>query len=144
MIFQKGHLAPSKQHLLEAKKNADESFCVVSSAEFLAGCPQINGWVPAERGATLLTLKNVEPHEDPWVGMASDEHDFDGPKNRRALFWVLAVSGHAVNGHIHFQCGRKAERLAPGDWVVFDDRIMHSVITDRKWYGAASQLMERK
>jgi hypothetical protein len=31
--------------------------------------------------------------------------------------------------------------MRAGDWVVFDDRVLHCVLSTSKWYGCAYQLI---
>ena len=135
MIFGTGFLKPTAEQLLHARKNADESFCAVSSEGFIdAGFPTIDGWSRAEATATLLRLKNVEPHDDPWVSMGAE------PKSRRAIFWLLE-GGRSYSGEgVFFGCGRDVLRLKPGEFVIFSDKVKHWVMSDRVWRGAAVQL----
>jgi hypothetical protein len=148
MIYESAHHPVYSAQLAEAKAKADESFCTQSSEDFMIGAPKITGYVPAMKDATLLKLRNVEPHDDPWVGY--EPHPFypevhgadwsmDGPKNRRAVFWLL----HAPKP-IHIMCGNHFRKLRRGDYVVFDDSKLHCVIADAKWIGAAWQIMEER
>ena len=148
MIFEQAHHRVHSAQLAEAKAKADESFCRQSSEDFMVGAPKIIGYVPAMKDATLLKLRNVEPHDDPWVGY--EPHPFypevhgidwtmDGPKNRRAVFWLL----HSPKP-IHLVCGGQARCLKTGDYVVFNDSLMHCVLAERTWIGAAWQIMEER
>ena len=135
MILETGYLAPTLEQLKHLRKNADESFCATSSENFVkARFPSTVGWINAEDTATLLRLKNVEPHDDPWVSRGSE------PKVRRAIFWLMD-GGRSYSGEgVFFGCGRGVTRLKPGQFVVFNDKITHWVMSDRIWRGAAIQL----
>ncbi len=134
MIHLKSFLRPTREQIAHARKWADDSFTVTSDTAFMQPFPGFDGWVSAEDTATLLALKNVEPHDDPWVSRGSE------PKVRRALFWLLA-GGMTYSGEgVVFGCGRETTRLRPGEFVVFNDKTPHWVMSNRKWFGAAIQL----
>lgn len=135
MIEQTGILLPTKQQLKLIRASADESFC--------ATCPDDFGDIPIFAGfrracaLTALALKNVEPHNDPWVGDDSFHDGEDGPEHRRAVFWVLHLPKYE---HLHVQVGNSAVRLSAGGWILFDDRLIHGVYSQKKWFGLAYQL----
>lgn len=134
MIHHIGFMPPSKDQLAHLRKWADDSFCTNSTEEFMHCFPSFDGWVHAEDTATLLKLKNVEPHDDPWVSRGP------APKVRRALFWLMD-GGNTYSGQgIFFGCGRATKRLKPGEFVIFNDSITHWVMSNRTWRGAAIQL----
>lgn len=135
MILETGFLRPTREQLQHLHKNADESFCATSSENFIkAGFPVFNGWVNAEGTATLLRLKNVEPHDDPWVSRGAE------PKVRRAIFWLME-GGFTYSGEgVFFGCGRATRRIKPGEFVVFNDSTTHWVMSNKTWRGAAIQL----
>mgnify|MGYP001145119447 CR=1 FL=1 len=136
MIFTTGRLNPSKHHLLEARQKADSTFCVSASDEFMQDFPTVLGWKPAGMTATLLKLKCVEPHDDPFVGGGEE------PTVRRAIFWLLRGGGIDYRQPLIFGCGAMSVKMRPGNYVVFDDTITHWVMSEKVWYGAALQLRE--
>lgn len=139
MIHHTGFMSPTKAQLVELRRLADDSFCTNSTEGFmLPSFPSFDGWELAEDTATLLRLKNVEPHVDPWVPFGPS------PKVRRALFWLM--EGGRVNGTsgVFFGCGRAVKQLEPGDFVIFNDATTHWVMSDRPWRGAAVQLRKAK
>jgi hypothetical protein len=134
MIYTTGNLPPQRFQIDEARVKADTSFCVSFSDEFGAHFPSFEGFVPDSNGI-LLKLKNVEPHEDPWVSHTRE------PRARRAIFWLLEGGGQNAYGQkLIFGCGAKHIKMGPGDFVVFNDRITHWVMSEKLWRGAASQL----
>lgn len=135
MILETGFLRPTREQIQHLRKNADESFCATSSENFVrAGFPLTYGWINAESTVTLLKLKNVEPHDDPWVSRGAE------PRARRSIFWLME-GGQTHSGEgIFFGCGRTSMRLKPGEFVVFNDKITHWVMSNRIWRGAAIQL----
>lgn len=136
MILASGHLKPEKFQIDEARVKADESFCTSSSAEFMKNFPVFEGWKPANESPILLKLKNVEPHDDPWVG------DGREPRARRSIFWLLEGGGQRAFGQkLIFGCGAKHIKMGPGDFVVFNDRIDHWVMSEKIWRGAAIQIV---
>jgi hypothetical protein len=150
MIYESGHQKPTKRQLAHVREEADDSFCQTPSSErfdYAIPCPP--GYTFEENTVTLLSLKNVEPHEDPWVGSIPSyvgDHvlppgwTHDGPEGRRAMFWVVDLPKFH---ELFLQCGAQAKRMRAGDWVVFDDRVLHCVLSTRKWYGCAYQLIPR-
>ena len=135
MIHHLGFMPPSRAQLAELRKLADDSFCVTSTLEFMKPCfPAVDGWVNAEDTATLLRLKNVEPHDDPWVSRGAE------PKVRRSIFWLME-GGFTYSGEgVFFGCGRATRRIKPGEFVVFNDSTTHWVMSNKTWRGAAIQL----
>jgi hypothetical protein len=148
MIYESGHHAPTRQQIAHVRDQADESFCQTPSGTFDFNIPCPAGFSFDRSTVTLLTLKNVEPHDDPWVGATphwqrgSEEPPpgwtYDGPVERRAMFWVVDLPKFH---DMFLQVGLVAKRMRAGDWVMFDDRILHCVLSSRKWYGCAYQLM---
>jgi hypothetical protein len=125
---------PTMAQVKEARATADDTFCTSASKEFALHLPTFDGWVPDQNSTpVLLSLANVEPHDDPWVGHWQDE-----PSERRAFFWVLSVPKDA---NAWLGVGDKHTRLRKGTFVVFDDSVTHWVMSSKKWFGAAWQLV---
>ena len=134
MIFDAGSLTPLKRQVALIKEYADESFCTNVPEDF-GPVPLIAGYTFCQRELTALSLKNVEPHDDPWVGDHQDDDGEDGPDGRRAMFWILKAPED-----LFLQCGTMSSRMKSGSWVMFDDRILHGVYSTKKWFGLAWQL----
>lgn len=148
MIYESGFHAPSRRQIAHLREEADESFCQTPVSErFDYNIPCPAGYAFDPKTVTLLTLKNVEPHDDPWVGAEPYSRGIDqpppgwahdGPVDRRAVFWVV----HLPKYHeLFIQVGTMAKRMRAGSYVVFDDRVLHCVLSTRKWYGCAYQLV---
>ena len=113
--------------LAEARKWADDSFCTSCSAGFMSGVPT---WEQREAdNAILLKAKNVEPHNDPWVGRTEEPLTAD----RRSIFWFL-------KGSLIIQVANDYTSMSAGDFIVFNDSLVHSVQSKVTWLGAAWQL----
>ena len=128
------HCKPTAKHRKLARKNGDESLDQMMPTEFYAGCPDVPGYERAEIGCLMRVRGCVMPHTDNWLG------DFGaGPRHQRSFFWMLA-------GKVHFkQDGAKSTVMYAGDWLVFDHRREHMVLSDNGlWMGAAWQLRPTK
>ena len=146
MIFETGHFDPSLEQVAHALKHSDDSFCVQSSEGFNKSIPNTGEWKIVNKGI-LLRLRNVEPHDDPWVS------DGSNPQVRRALFWLIHVSGRNVQRRFYnqtkvddvwFGCGKSQIKMKVGDWALFDDSKKHWVMSDHIWRGASWQLRKNK
>ena len=72
-------------------------------------------------------MRNVDPHTDVLQAQLEPYCTHAG-----SIFGLL--SGRAI-----LQVGGEALRLTAGDWVHFDDQVLHCVLADRKWTGVAIQ-----
>ncbi len=151
MIFKSGKLMPTAEQVHHARRLADESFCVVANRDFMANFPIVDGWEVGTETPILIRLRNCEPHSDPWVGRFNSKPTLgwdavqQEPIERRAVFWVIDTGPKSRFGtNMFFGCGADTIRLTAGDYVVFDDRITHWVMSDRVWRGAAIQLLTRE
>lgn len=137
MITQTGFQHPTALQRKQVRAAADDSFCAVMPADFDLRIPCQSGYVFDPRTLTALTLKNVTPHTDCWVGDNHPADGEDGPARRLALFWLVDIAPHQS---LHFMCGDSAHEMRAGAFVVFDDRIHHCVLSTRRWFGLAYQL----
>lgn len=136
MIYHRGHFKPTAAQRKAMREQADESFTAVVSDDFGA-VPEFPGYIVDRRTITALACVCVTPHTDTWVGDHDESDGEDGPEARRSIFWVVdAPVGH----RLHLQVGERSAEMEAGDWVVFDDRILHSVGSTRKWRGCAYQI----
>lgn len=143
MIYTTGNHKPSAKQIKTVRCNANGSFTGTVQDDF--GMPEHrlpipSGYAFSPGTITALTLKNVEPHTDPWVGhYGKGWRTTDGPYDRRALFWITSLPRYK---RVDFQCGNAAVKLSMGDFVIFDDRIMHCVLSTAKWHGVAVQIYD--
>lgn len=135
-MYPSGTLKPTKAQLAEARRRAVmHEFCNVASEEFNYFCPEmrIYGESTHFHETVLLKSKSVQPHTDPWLGSGL----LADCNTQRNIFWLM----HSLSGSpIYLQVGNDARKMYPGDWVVFDDSVMHSVVSDVTWLGAATQV----
>lgn len=111
------------------KRIADDSFTAVLPDDF-GTLPLAEIFCANRETAIALSLKCVKPHTDDWLASASQ------PKARAALFWLVSIP----NGEtLDLQVGNSFCTLGAGECVIFDDSLVHSVISDRKWIGCAVQ-----
>jgi hypothetical protein len=77
----------------------------------------------------LLKGKNIIPHRD----------DVDVAENEERVGAVFGLLHHGytkkLDQSFYLQVGDEMEILRPGNWVFFDDAIMHSVFSEALWYG---------
>jgi hypothetical protein len=132
-----GHHKPKPVQVRHIQEQGDGTFCKLSNIveleeeSFLPKVPQ--GWVRASAGESVMILKlsgNVEPHEDSWVENGPE------PSERRALFWLLKSRHPCFFGTEE----SKPVSMMAGDWVFFDDRLQHWLMTSGQWLGCAWQL----
>lgn len=135
MIYETGVCRPTRRQVQLIRSCADDSFCQTAPADF-GDVPLPSGYAFEPRELTALSLKNVEPHNDPWVGALRQGDGIDGPEGRRALFWLLSDP----KVPLYLQVGTMSHTLYRGGWVLFDDRILHGVYCSRKWFGLSYQL----
>ena len=111
-----------------------EAFCGFEEEAMQLLPPLPEGYIYTDKSTAILKCRNVEPHKDSEVGSKP-------PKGYRfcgGAFGLLASSGNIV-----LQVGNDCERLRPGDWVMFDDSILHGVYAERVWYGLALQIAKK-
>jgi hypothetical protein len=122
-----GHI--SKALLAEARRRGDASFDTAFNFErYESDLPLLSDNLHyAKPTGILLKLKNVEPHTDALQMLLGPDETHAG-----SVFGLLS-------GRVTLQVGGEALRLKAGDWVYFDDQILHCVLADRKWVGVAIQ-----
>lgn len=129
MIDQHGYLKPSRLFLKTVKGYADDSFTSAITDDITEFLPKIDRWVPWITTNVCLRMKCVTAHMDDDV-----RPDFPKRRNpRRNLFWLMG------GGPVHLHVANDQKVLIPGEWVLFDDNLMHSVIAYKTWFGLAVQ-----
>lgn len=112
-----------------AKEQATSDFCATTHAgqieQHLPFLP--SGYEYSINSGVLLKVKNVEPHRDFDVG-------FDC-KWTGGCFGVLSTTKQT-----YIQVGNEHLELQKGDWILFDDDILHSLQSAVTIYGLAVQV----
>ena len=129
MIFKTGKQTPTPDQRRIVRTTADDTFCRELPGDF-GDLPCGDEYSHEWGTAVALRLKAVNPHWDPWLG------DSREPAKRCALFWLIS------GADVWLQVGGGAVRMQPGDYVAFDDAVMHCVVADRVWRGVACQMAQ--
>jgi hypothetical protein len=134
MLFAKGNLEPSKAQLVKLQVSATTDFTERAPKEFFQ--PTLDMMLYGEEHTefetpVLIKGKNVYPHTDPWCGRRPE------PIERRNLFWLAK---YPRDRYLEFYYGNDSCRMTGGDWVIFDDSIVHSLISKYTWYGMILEL----
>jgi hypothetical protein len=110
-------------------KDANRDFCnTFERIDLLPKLPKEYEY--ALNTSLKLGMKNVPPHID-------YAYFDDGLEHRGAVFGI-------ADGYAWLHVGSEALLLREGDWVMFDDRLMHSVQSDKKWRGVAVQIVKKR
>lgn len=141
MILESGSLKPTARQVKIVREWADDSFtCSFNKCDLEHFSKDVFPRPLCSRShhekmigtAIQLTMKNVEPHCDEYMG-----DEFPNSKQFTAsLFWVV----HSREP-IHLHAGLHFLAMSAGDWVVFPDSIVHSITATNKWYGVATQII---
>jgi hypothetical protein len=129
MIYSSGTQSALAQQKKTLAQIADGSFCVNLPSDFGA-LPVPTGWQICDRTAIALRLNHVEAHEDTFVGVGPE------PARRAAIFWLVSLPRSSLILH----AGTDSMRMIEGDWVLFDDAVMHSVYSTKIWRGCSFQV----
>lgn len=136
MIYHRGKFLPTPAQRKSIRECADGSFCAVVPSDF-GPLPEHPDYLVDRKTITALECVCVTPHDDGWMGDAEPGDGGNGPEGRRAIFWVVDAPAHHS---IYLQVGHDFEQMQVGDWVVFDDRVLHCVVSTRKWRACAYQV----
>jgi len=91
-----------------------------------------DGYIYSPDSGVALTLKCVDAHRDDPIGCTVKGYKYAG-----GVFGL-------TKGYCTLHVGNEYERLGPGDWVMFNDNIVHSVFATAKWYGFAVQILKKR
>lgn len=130
MIFETGTQQPTPAQRRMVREFADDSFTTKLPSDF-GPLPCGLGWRPDITTSVALRMRCVEPHTDEWVGTGKY------PRRYAAVFWVVDLPRFE---ELFLQVGTEAKRMRVGDFVVFKDSVLHSVISRRVWRGCAYQV----
>lgn len=129
MILYHDFFHPTAAQRKVIKEIADDSFVMQIPHNFGLK-PSYDGYETDDETGIALKCKNVDPHTDEWVGRG----DY---KDHLSIFWLTHTS--TKHEYICIQVGEDFRKMKRNDYVVFDSRILHSVISDRVWCGVAYQ-----
>jgi hypothetical protein len=129
MIFESGTQHPTAAQRRMVRDLADDSFTTTLPRDF-GPVPCGSAWKPDLTTSVALRMRCVEPHQDDWVGAGR-------PRRHAAVFWLVdAPKFEDLILHV----GTVAKRMRTGDFVLFNDSVMHSVFAKRVWRGCAYQV----
>lgn len=121
--------------LAEHAKYGDDSFCMTVNGDFYDEfCPLPKGYVYDYQTAIRLKMRNVEPHTDFQLNDTPEGYEYAG-----SVFCAMTMRCP----YIYLQVGESYVKLSKGQWVMFDDRILHSVIAEKEWSGVSVQVFRK-
>ena len=131
MIIETGRQLPTPAQKRMVRAVADDSF-MNSLPKDIGNVPCGDRWRHDVTTGITLRMRSVDPHKDDWVGC--------GPRPLRyaAVFWLVDMPRYSLP--IILQVGAVIHKMVPGDYVIFDDRVLHSVVAHNVWYGCAYQV----
>ena len=130
MIYEIGNQQPTAKQQRIALAIADDSFCTTLPHDF-GIVPCGSKWTHDRTTGIAIKMKCVEPHKDDWVGSGKR------PRRYAAIFWLVDVHDYI---NVIVQVGTESHRMVGGDFLVFDDRVLHSVFAHRLWRGISYQV----
>jgi len=134
MIYEIGTQRPTPEQRRTVLEIADDSFLAPLPEDF-GPLPCGSKWKRDDATGIALRLRCCEPHTDTWLGVGKM------PSRYAAVFWVVDLPR---GGELFLQVGTRAERMMENDFVVFKDSVMHSVVSERTWWGCSYQLRFKK
>ena len=133
MIYEMGRQMPTPAQRRILREIADDSFTMSLPIDF-GSVPCGEKWKPDLTTRMAIRMRNVVPHTDDYVGIGR-------PRSYVAVFWLVDIP----NGEgLCLQVGGVARSMRQGDFVVFKDSVLHSVISDRVWRGCAYQARPKR
>lgn len=126
-IYAKGYFSPTLKQKKLIRKIGTDDFC--SSVPVPEDFQLPDGWKIDRSTGIALKMRSVEPHTDDWVGAGS-------PKHWKSLFWVVECK----RPWLHLMVEGEHVRMKEGDYVLFDDRKLHCVVSQYQWTGVAFQV----
>jgi hypothetical protein len=138
MIYEMGRQMPTPAQRRILREIADDSFTMSLPIDF-GNVPCGEKWEPDMSTSTAFRMRNVPPHTD--RRSPGDYVGISRPRNYVAVFWLVDMP----NGEgLYLQVGGVARSMRQGDFVVFKDSVLHSVISDRVWRGCAYQARPKR
>jgi hypothetical protein len=133
MIFERGFQKPTAYQRRIVRCIADDTFTTRLPPDFFGkgDVPERAGWMVDKSSAVALRLRYVEPHNDEWAG------GWPMPRRYSAMFWLVDLPRSTIVLHV----GNMSQQMQEGDYVVFDDQVMHSLFSSKTWRGCAFQMV---
>lgn len=128
VIYNHGNQKPSAFQKRMLKEYADDSFTAVVPESF-GEAPCSIPWELDRSTGVALRMKCVEPHVDEWLGKLR-------PIRHAGMFWLVEI---AKFQDLFLQVGKEFRPMREGDFVIFNDGVLHSVCSRRIWRGYACQ-----
>jgi len=134
MIYEMGRQMPTPAQRRILREIADDSFTMSLPIDF-GNVPCGEKWKPDMSTSTAICMRNVVPHTDDWIGANPV------PRRHANVFWLVDIPNREG---LYLQVGGVARFMRQGDFVVFKDSVLHSVISDRVWRGCAYQAKPKR
>jgi hypothetical protein len=134
MIYEMGRQMPTPAQRRILREIADDSFTMSLPINF-GDVPCGEKWKPEMSTSTAICMRNVVPHTDDWIGANPV------PRRHATVFWLVDIPNREG---LYLQVGGVARFMRQGDFVVFKDSVLHSVISDRVWRGCAYQAKPKR
>lgn len=121
------------------KKRGTDDFCepfdeMDEEFDLLPPLPRGYEYLPYS-GLLLKMNGGVQPHTDCHSGRIPPD-DYEHVGN---VFGLVVC-----NYDFHIQVANDMRHMNSGDWIFFDDRLMHCVVTKNTWMGIAVQVFRHK
>ena len=130
MIIQTGYMQPTAAQRRMIQEYGDAQFMGHMPPGF-GPVPMFDGWTPDMESMIAIKMRCVCPHKDGWVGSNPAPHRY------LSVFWLTkAPIGTDFRLHVR----NEQIRMTAGQWVLFNDNLMHSVYAERLWHGVAYQM----
>ena len=130
MIIQTGYMQPTAAQRRMIREYGDAQFMGHMPPGF-GPVPAFEGWTPDMESMIAIKMCCVGPHKDGWVGSNP------APRRYLSVFWLTkALIGTDFRLHVR----NEQIKMTAGQWVLFNDGLMHSVYAERLWHGVAYQM----
>ena len=130
MIIQTGYMQPTAAQRRMIRERGNGDFTGQLPPDF-GPVPTFDGWTPDLESMVPIKMRCVGPHKDGWVGSNP------APRRYLSVFWLTEVP---IGTDFHLQVRNEQIRMTAGQWVLFNDGLMHSVFAERLWHGVAYQM----
>lgn len=130
MIIQTGYMQPTAAQRRMIRIFGDDQFMGKLPSNF-GPVPMFDGWAPDLESMIAIKMRCVGPHKDGWVGSNP------APRRYLSVFWLTK---ELIGTDFRLHVRNEQIRMTAGQWVLFNDGLMHSVFAERLWHGVAYQM----